>query len=983
MINKRLHILIRLLLIAALYLLGENTVYGALGDTSSNCECTDSGTYFCYTCVETCGCECYPGLTDFNCCCDFKIYIGESYGICTNSSHLYCCHYTTWETNSPECGPSCSASCGSCSSGTYYSSKPSNYYASGSRSCTGSDCSTYSQTCYSPCPTVSSCASEGWVNPGSCPSGRTCVPRTISESVPSGCNGTRSCLLVCPEISRCSSQGYIDPGTCPSGSTCVPRTITESVPSGCSTTRNCIYQCPVASCTDYDSGIPGVDFYDSCPTGDCREADLSIEIEGEPDDCPHYTNKTCYTPNPPTEIPENTDLELRVRHSTEVTLASINSYPNNLLTKFVNRIRAVGFDTDTVMHYWSDTHSGREISDYGLNNPVGLHAEYSDSDGQEDIVALYVWWSPEDNKTALTLPNKLDTTGTLPAETDSEDNWGFLVTRTDYNGTWDRVYVPNGSNGEWVDVGSVDDPIEIRGSNGNVMVELSGINVRSVAADPDEIHLDLLMTFPTGSGNDIVATDDYNLYALANDYVGFTAFETNGDIKDSDNSYWEDSNEDWALDMEAPTINLDTTDATEGYLDLSMNITDDLGLAYVRVDACETGMITSLSPIYTTNDNPNNYNLLDCNDTNFMADVDITQDANLREDNPTELPNDSTTLNETLEIYLNTNDEGAITFWVTAIDKAGNLRQETTTYRLGQWVMVENGLTYGGQGVSSSTRDLDNNAWDDFAPQAESEIRTGEGFEEEYADLTDQALLGGNLSPASFLGFLEKVNQNNSFKASNFKGPLVESPYNSLITAYQAKKSFPVYGSLFIEETSTTLLGSGQDLTDICSGFDPATKYCIVLNDNPINIESDFTCNGRALIVSSQDINISPDFTNSLNSDACILLAGGDINISQGDNKSGAPVNYDILRAFLVAEGNINIASDNGDNGLFVQGGIVAFGNQTDNPAILNSREILWDKRTIYPVIAVNNVAKYGILSRTLFGSQINIYKSEIGFKPY
>jgi hypothetical protein len=33
--------------------------------------------------------------------------------------------------------------------------------------------------------------------------------------------------------------------------------------------------------------------------------------------------------------------------------------------------------------------------------------------------------------------------------------------------------------------------------------------------------------------------------------------------------------------------------------------------------------------------------------------------------------------------------------------------------------------------------------------------------------------------------------------------------------------------------------------------------------------------------------------------------------------------------------------------------------------------------------LVVDNNSKYGMLSRALFGSQIDIYKTEVGFKPY
>jgi hypothetical protein len=67
---------------------------------------------------------------------------------------------------------------------------------------------------------------------------------------------------------------------------------------------------------------------------------------------------------------------------------------------------------------------------------------------------------------------------------------------------------------------------------------------------------------------------------------------------------------------------------------------------------------------------------------------------------------------------------------------------------------------------------------------------------------------------------------------------------------------------------------------------------------------------------------------------------------------------------------------------LIVEGALTAF-EDTDNTSVSNGREIPWGPRTIYPVIAVNNNSKYGLLSRVLFGSQIDIYKTEVGFKPY
>jgi hypothetical protein len=37
----------------------------------------------------------------------------------------------------------------------------------------------------------------------------------------------------------------------------------------------------------------------------------------------------------------------------------------------------------------------------------------------------------------------------------------------------------------------------------------------------------------------------------------------------------------------------------------------------------------------------------------------------------------------------------------------------------------------------------------------------------------------------------------------------------------------------------------------------------------------------------------------------------------------------------------------------------------------------------VYPVLVIDNNSKYGLFGKDLFGSQINVFKSEIGFKPY
>ncbi|MDD3474739.1 MAG: hypothetical protein PHP08_02450, partial [Candidatus Dojkabacteria bacterium] len=291
--------------------------------------------------------------------------------------------------------------------------------------------------------------------------------------------------------------------------------------------------------------------------------------------------------------------------------------------------------------------------------------------------------------------------------------------------------------------------------------------------------------------------------------------------------------------------------------------------------------------------------------------------------------------------------------------------------KFGDWVVVEDGLVFGNNGVSSTTRELEVTAWDETISNI---IDYGFSVEEDYLDLTDQVLLGGETSSVGFLGDLvhSSDSENNSFKVSGFPGVPITNVYSELMNAYQLKQ---------IRNSEMFELQDGSDLSaNPCEG---TTEYCVISSEGDITIPSGFVCSRKTLITSAGNIYITPDFTNEDSSDACILLANGDINIEDG--LSGTEdVHYDVIQALLIAGNNIVIEEDTSGDGLIVEGGLIAFGSEdTGISNIIDNRTISWGYRNSYPVIAVNNSAKYGLISKDIFGSQVEIFKLEIGFKPY
>jgi hypothetical protein len=246
--------------------------------------------------------------------------------------------------------------------------------------------------------------------------------------------------------------------------------------------------------------------------------------------------------------------------------------------------------------------------------------------------------------------------------------------------------------------------------------------------------------------------------------------------------------------------------------------------------------------------------------------------------------------------------------------------------------------------------------------------------------------MGGTSSLTHLLRELERYDINKSFKVARYPGILMNTPYSELMSAYH-QKEVGNEDSFEYHEIEDSLSGS---LSDKCT--DP---YCILEETyDDLIIERDFQCDGQGLIIAKGDITIKPDFTSGDSIDeACIILSGGNINIKPGKGLGtiGDPPEYDEVHGYLIANGEIVIerhpdASDSSVNqpGLYVKGGLSAFTPNLSGPsAVYNEREIYFGHMGIYPILVVDSNAKYGFLSTGVFGSQIDIFKLEIGFKPY
>jgi hypothetical protein len=436
-------------------------------------------------------------------------------------------------------------------------------------------------------------------------------------------------------------------------------------------------------------------------------------------------------------------------------------------------------------------------------------------------------------------------------------------------------------------------------------------------------------------------------------------------INDAD---WTISGETWTLDMVQPVIgekNLNFEDTGESQVTVNIEVHDDEELSYLRLDACKSGI-----------DEPSdldNYNLQTCD--SFSGEIDnITNLNSLLGDQGDVRGLNTKSFSRRVNIDLGDNSEGAITFHLFVLDKAGNIKPCIGIYKLEQWATVKDGLVFGLNGVTSSTREVDVSKWNGHSVL--------EDFRDSYVtdiDLTNQVLLGAESLSSIFLRDLVYTNSNLSFSAANYPGLFLGRPYQELKRAYKKKAG----DNIDLIPIGSTLTGG---LPTDCT-----TEYCILEGSEDLLID-EFVCDGKALIAIDGNVTIQPNLTNDTNQDACIILASGDIEIGYGDRVTvGETPGYDIIETFLIAGGKIDIPSQTSydprnDDGLYVEGGLVSFtppSGSENRSSVYNQREILFSNMGIYPVLVVDNNSKYGMLSRALFGSQIDIYKTEVGFKPY
>ncbi len=650
-------------------------------------------------------------------------------------------------------------------------------------------------------------------------------------------------------------------------------------------------------------------------------------------------------------------------------------------------------------------YSNTSVSGLELNNPVPVEVRYSDSDGVNDMEALYFWMTRTGIVPKQTnLPRYIDTIGDgSNARTKYHSSFGFMVRRS--GDTWSdaEIYIPeNVTAGDyWVKISDFGNNFFIYGPTGLAMVKISNIELSAPSSSVLVLNFDMefLNEYSGVEDYERVYEGTYNTYTMVNDVFGFTPWDnyTYGSNVDLDNlrnyfseneiRYYDDyqnMNLQWLVDLTAPEVET-----------VRVSVTGDNQLAiYWKVNDGQTGLGYVVGNVYRdissggTTDSIE-YLSPDEEKTYTIPVFDENKIGSLEESSLWKIPYlGSVSMNaertETVDILGNT--KGFLDFYVTVFDKGGNYNILNDSISLSSWLISKGGLVYSTGGTNVAVRLLDfseGDGWPEglwYSPDRDK-YPDVEVFDPDLADLSSEVLAGNVNYDEDLYDLPHSVPINGVYNISVKVLQEIGLLRNNIYLTYKdrAESQLSAIGAETIPiSDNTTFAGKGSSYCD--------AEYCIVNTIYNLTFDSGFICDTKMLFLTSGNITVRPNLMNEHNTDGCIFIAGGNIVIEEGTyaSEGSTTPKYDIVEGYFLADGTILIeAGDVGlsvKDGLQINGGLIAFGG---TQSVVIERDMKLKDKAMYPALAIHAASGYGKISLKFFGPERSVYKQEVGYKPF
>lgn len=686
----------------------------------------------------------------------------------------------------------------------------------------------------------------------------------------------------------------------------------------------------------------------------------------------------------------------------------------------------------TTLSFTSDTHTGSgtykengTISDDTVNDfmPYSgiryqneedlFYFEATFSDTDYPIESAYIWFSKSAIKPVTPKFIDLDSSVT-PNKYGAKNNseFGFLLYHDLNTDSW-IPYIPaiSGSGDSatdvWKQAKSYSD-VEI----------IDGKTIFSVPASSGQKTAKVLLysITPANSGKKIVVKfsisfknsgkellpklpdeGSYNVWMMANDTFGFTPYDnyeeysdivknaiknrwiTNERIRYYDQ--WIDSGKDWNLNFDIPGVNLMITpsESVRTGLDIRWEFIGDTDLP----DSEFSDLVINLYKTEGLNIPGDGITLSNINSGGGKVDKNVPFQPKVNGEHTDIIGS----LNESANYYLlkihggsgkgsatlNFGDvgQGKIYFYITVFDKGGNIGVLEKSFNLSDWIITHGGLVY------SKNINVDINQND--KPDGWDSKPLLKNINYNYADISTELVGIESLGmPPTLPTSPVKSENTSSYMLRPYK---VDDPKNGYYQTYKGyfdrRKTYipnlKDLGDFEILQGDLSTLGSGVGQNEIAS----------VEVDGDLFVNKNFNCNRRGVFFVKGNLTIDGKISNgNVQKDACIFVVEGNVAIDNGEKVSGSTMEYDDINAYILADGKIEILQEGGRSsiydGIYIDGGMHSLSEE----GVVIKRSLKLADRLRYPVLVVKQNSKYGVLSRSLFGSSIILQSIEVGVRP-
>ena len=663
---------------------------------------------------------------------------------------------------------------------------------------------------------------------------------------------------------------------------------------------------------------------------------------------------------------------------------------------------AIHPDGANMYGFLSTTHTGIRMANYNLNDPIPMTATYTDVNGATDIEAVSVWFRDASVGGEVQTPLWIDT-ATNPSQQPSTPNnssWGFMMR---WEGSSWVPYVPSypaSGTAKWVKAIYSSNSFVISGPTGLSMVRVT-VPQSDITRSGNIVTMNFELSFNFESENEAVGEVQYQTYLMGNDVFSFTPYD-NYDayptIQPKIGDYWSDgqlryrtspstpqlyarqwamTGHNWTIDRHRPLIE-----------SLNMSVIGETNLRLNWEVSDEQEIYAIVGNIYAAISMPPETEDLILTESGTVLDIN-SPFALLTEDEGGEigvlgsgyafrkLSIGETDHSGSINIDIQNNKEGSLVIYLAVFDKAGNMTVRSLTYSLGDWIVTEGGFVYSSDGMDFEVKEfIEEATW-------EGTILAEKGMSPLTADISSEMFADNSIS-GILPSALVKSDNVNSYHIRPFTiNTKLTSLYLELLSAYGDRE---ITGKKDLSGYSPPITQLVGNLNDPSYGCYAEDSVCILKTQGNLTVGSDttpFICDNWGVFFVSGDLIIKNEIKNiNPKKDACIFVVDGSVLIEDGVIASSAgQIQYDEINAYIVSDGAITVEAQTDlsskYDGVFVEGGLQTLGGLNMN------RSLKLVDRNVYPALVVINHPKYSVLSNIVFGSQVDILKTELGFKPY